>query len=205
MLIQGIHYAVEEALANIGELASSDPLFDPRRRCLLRLRQNLTDIAQISENIQEKMLHNIISHPSTSQAPIVTEEESVSQPMTKSCGSVPLPVTVPVPTPPTYVEDSDEAVVFYPEPLHGQSDSNPVTPSPSPPEDLMPLYEAILERRSKRKAPDDDNYHIPKPPPAKRPRRDPSGSIYLRPTYQKREEQTSVFGWARRMFSRSKQ
>ena len=56
MLIQGIHCAVEEALANVGELASSDPLLDPRRRCLLRLRQNLTDIAQISENIQERML-----------------------------------------------------------------------------------------------------------------------------------------------------
>ena len=56
MLIQGIHYAVEEALASVGELASSDPLLDPRRRCLLRLQQNLTDIARISENIQERML-----------------------------------------------------------------------------------------------------------------------------------------------------
>jgi len=56
MLVQGIHYAVEEALANIGELASSDPLSDPRRRCLLRLQQNMTDIARISENIQERML-----------------------------------------------------------------------------------------------------------------------------------------------------
>jgi len=56
MFIQGIHYAVEEALANVGELASSDPLLDPRRRCLLRLQQNLTDIARISENIQERML-----------------------------------------------------------------------------------------------------------------------------------------------------
>jgi len=56
MLIQGIHCAVEEALANVGELVSSDPLLDPRRRCLLRLRQNLTDIAQVSENIQERML-----------------------------------------------------------------------------------------------------------------------------------------------------
>ena len=55
MLVQGIHYAVEEALANVGELVSSDPLVDPRRRCLLRLQQNLTDIARISENVQERM------------------------------------------------------------------------------------------------------------------------------------------------------
>lgn len=56
MLIQGIHYALEEALANVGELGSSNPLLDPRRRCLLRLQQNLIDIARISENIQESML-----------------------------------------------------------------------------------------------------------------------------------------------------
>lgn len=56
MLIQGFHHAVEEALANVGELASSDPPLDPRRRCLLRLQQNLIDIAQISENVQERML-----------------------------------------------------------------------------------------------------------------------------------------------------
>lgn len=56
MFAQGIHYAVEEALANIGELATSGPLLDPRRRCLLRLQQNLTDIARISENIQERLL-----------------------------------------------------------------------------------------------------------------------------------------------------
>jgi hypothetical protein len=56
MLIQGIHSAVEEALTNVGELASSDPLLDPRRQRLLRLQQNLTDIARISENIQERML-----------------------------------------------------------------------------------------------------------------------------------------------------
>jgi hypothetical protein len=29
MLIQGIHYAVEETLANVGELGSSDPLSIP--------------------------------------------------------------------------------------------------------------------------------------------------------------------------------
>lgn len=56
MLIQGIHYAVEEALTNVGELVSSDPLLDPRRRCLLRLQRDLTDIARISENVQERML-----------------------------------------------------------------------------------------------------------------------------------------------------
>lgn len=56
MLIQGIHYAVEEALSNVGELGSSDPLLDPGRRCLLRLQQNLIDIARISENIQDNML-----------------------------------------------------------------------------------------------------------------------------------------------------
>jgi hypothetical protein len=56
MLIQGIHYAIEEALANVGELSSSDPLLDPGRRCLLRLQQNLIDIARISENIQENTL-----------------------------------------------------------------------------------------------------------------------------------------------------
>jgi hypothetical protein len=56
MLIQGIHSAVEEALANVGELMLPDPLLDPHRRCLLRLKQNLTDIAQISENIQERTL-----------------------------------------------------------------------------------------------------------------------------------------------------
>ena len=56
MLIQGIHYSVEEALANVGELGSLDPLLDPRRLCLLRLQQNLIDIARISENIQESML-----------------------------------------------------------------------------------------------------------------------------------------------------
>jgi hypothetical protein len=55
MLVQGIHYAVEEALANVNELGSSD-LCDPRRRCFLRLQQNLIDIARISENIQESML-----------------------------------------------------------------------------------------------------------------------------------------------------
>ena len=56
MLIQGIHYVVEEALANVGELGSSGLLLDPNRRCLLRLQQNLIDIAKISENIQESML-----------------------------------------------------------------------------------------------------------------------------------------------------
>lgn len=56
MLIQGIHYAVEEALANVGELASSNPLLNPRGRSLLRLQQNLIDIARISENIQERTL-----------------------------------------------------------------------------------------------------------------------------------------------------
>lgn len=55
MLIQGIHYAVEEALANVGELASN-PLLNPRGRSLLRLQQNLIDIARISENIQERTL-----------------------------------------------------------------------------------------------------------------------------------------------------
>ena len=61
MLIQGIHYAVEEALANVGELVSSDPLADPRRRYLLRLQQNLTDIARISENVQERMLQRALN------------------------------------------------------------------------------------------------------------------------------------------------
>ena len=53
MLIQGMHYAVEEALANVGKLSSSDPPFDPHGRCILRLQQNLIDIAQILENVQE--------------------------------------------------------------------------------------------------------------------------------------------------------
>ena len=54
MLIQGMHYAVEEALASVGELGSPDPPHDPRSRCLLRLQQNLIDIARILENVQER-------------------------------------------------------------------------------------------------------------------------------------------------------
>ncbi|KAF9652512.1 hypothetical protein BDM02DRAFT_3109053 [Thelephora ganbajun] len=122
--------------------------------------------------------------------------------MTKSCGSIPLP-TAPVPTPLSWVENFDEVVIPHSEPLPGRSDSKPV--APSLPENPMQPYQTILERRSKRKAPDEDDDHIPKPPPAKRPRRDSGGSIYLRPTLWKREGQTSVFGWARWMFARSKQ
>lgn len=56
MLIQGLHYAVEEALANVSELGSSEPPHDPRRRCLMRLQQNLIDIARILENVEERTL-----------------------------------------------------------------------------------------------------------------------------------------------------
>jgi hypothetical protein len=56
MVIQGLHYAVEEALANVNELGSSDPPFDAHRRCLKRLQQNLIDIAQILENVEERTL-----------------------------------------------------------------------------------------------------------------------------------------------------
>jgi len=118
-------------------------------------------------------------------------------------GSVTLPTT-PVPTPPSCTEDSDEVVAFHSEPLAGQLDLKPLDPSP-PLENLMPQYQAVLERRSKRKASDEDGHHIPRPPPAKRPRRDPTSPLYLRPTPRQREEQTSVFSWTRWMFSRSGQ
>lgn len=128
------------------------------------------------------------------------EEEPVPQQMTESCRSVPLPATS-TPTPPPCTEHSDEAVVFRWEP-HLEP-SEPVAASPAP-ENLVPLYQAVLERRFKRKAPDEDDTHAPKPSPAKRPRRNPNGSTYLRPMPRQQEERTSVFGWARRMYFRSK-
>jgi len=187
MLIQGIHYAVEEALANVGELGSSN---SPRRRCILRLQQNLIDIARISENIQESMLHNITEHASTSKAPTI-EEESTPQSVAGNHGGVPPPTAfIPVHT---RIEGSDELVTLRLEPLPCRSDQKRNMSSPS--ENQIPDW----DRRSKRKAPRTDD-HISQPPPAKRPRLSPNGSIYLRPTHQKREH-TSVLGWARWMFT----
>lgn len=196
MLIQGMHYAVEEALASVGELSSPDPPHDPRSRCLLRLQQNLIDIARILENVQERTVHNITNHASTPQAPIVVEEEQTPQPIIGSPGNDHLP-TPPIPVR-SYIQDSAEVVMFRPEPLPHRSDSKAVTPPP-PSENLMPLTQATLGRGSKRRADEGDN-HTAQPPPAKRPRRSLNGPIYLRPAHERREEQSSVLGWARRMF-----
>ena len=114
---------------------------------------------------------------------------------------MPLPTTS-VPIPPPCVGGSDEVVAFRSELLTSQSDPEPVEPSP-PPENMVPVYQAVLERRHKRKAADEGDY-IPEPP-AKRPRREPNNSIYVRPVSRQREERTSVFSWARWMLSRAKQ
>lgn len=188
MLIQGIHYAVEEALSNVGELMSLDPLLDPGRRCLLRLQQSLIDIAQISENIQGWVLHKVMKHASTSRTPGIAQEPTPQEVIeSHGIGSVPLST-------PARSSARDQVVTF-------RFDSVPSRSNSEMSENLMPFCQAThIDPRYKRKAPDEDDDHVLQPPPAKRQRRPRTSTIYLRPTDQRRGR-TSIFGWARRMFS----
>lgn len=145
---------------------------------------------------------NIINNPptSTSQTQIIGEEPT-SQSVAEDCGSVSLP-TASVSTNPRS-EGSDEPTISLLEPLPCRSDPNrkPVMSSPS--ENLMHQATPDRDYRFKRERPNDGD-HVPQPPPVKRPRHSPNGSIYLRPACQKREH-TSVFSWARWMFTAPRQ